>query len=387
MKVAVLGSGLMGKEVARDLVNSPNVQEVVLADVDLDKAESVCSHLDSNKLKAAYVNASDGEQLGDFMKGFDVVVNALYLIFSEFVAKTAIRVGVNIVDLGCSNIESTLALDEEAKKAGITYISELGVAPGMVNILSGYGASKLDTVESIELFVGGIPLKPEPPFEYNEVFTMRGVFQEYTKPSTIIRDGKVKQVPSLSGIEKVHFEKFGPLEAFYTPGTSTLPLTFPDVKNLSYKTIRYPGHAEKFQLLVDLNLTREDYEIEYKGQKIKPSDVLLKVLEPIVDLRDKEDVCLLRVRVGGVLNNRDAVAEYEMVTYFDRENKVTAMARSTAYSISVVAQMIGNGLIDQSGVFAPEQIVPGDVFIKEMEKRGVVIKEKEPEFTTNLVKS
>lgn len=387
MKVAVLGSGLMGKEVARDLVNSPNVQEVVLADVDLDKAESVCSHLNSVKLKAVYVNASDKEQLGNFMKGFDVVVNALYLTFSEFVAKTAMSVGVNIVDLGCSNIEDTLALDDEAKRAGITYISELGVAPGMVNILAGYGASKLDKVESIELAVGGIPLKPEPPFEYNEVFTMRGVFQEYTRPSLIIRDGKVEQVPSLSGIEKVYFEKFGPLEAFYTPGTSTLPFTFPYVNYLGYKTIRYPGHAEKFQLLVDLNLTREDYEIEYKGQKIKPSEVLLKVLEPIVALRDKEDVCLLRVRVGGVLNNRNAVAEYEMVTYFDRENKVTAMARSTAYSISVVAQMIGDGLITQSGVFAPEQIVPGDVFIKEMEKRGVVIKEREPELANNLVKN
>ncbi|MFC7394068.1 saccharopine dehydrogenase family protein [Scopulibacillus cellulosilyticus] len=377
MKVAVLGSGLMGKEVARDLVNSPNVNEIVLADVDISKAENVCKQLDSFKLRASYIDASNEDQLGHFMKGFDIIINALYLTFSEFVAKTAIKVGVNLVDLGCSNIENTLALDAEAKKAGITYISELGVAPGMINILSGYGAGKLDKVESIELAVGGIPIRPEPPFEYNQVFTMRGVFQEYTKPSLIIRDGKKQQVPSLSGVEKIYFERFGPLEAFYTPGTSTLSYTFPDVKYLGYKTIRYPGHAEKFRLLVDLNLTREDYEIELKGQKIKPCDVLLKVLEPIVDLRDKEDVVLARVRVGGVLNNHEAACEYEMVTTYDRENKVTAMARSTAYSISVVAQMIGSGLVDQTGVFAPEKIVPGDIYIKEMGKRGVVIKEKE----------
>ncbi|EKN69955.1 saccharopine dehydrogenase [Neobacillus bataviensis LMG 21833] len=377
MRVAVLGAGLMGKEVARDLINSPMVKEVVLADVDINKIENVCIQLNSVKLSSAYIDASNEDQLGAFMKDFDIVINALYIAFNELVAKTAIKVGVNLVDLGGFKVDNLLALDAEARAAGITYIPDLGVAPGMVNILSGYGASKLDQVESIELFVGGLPVIPEPPFEYNEVFSMQGVFDEYTKPTSIIRNGQRQSVPSLSGVEPIHFKGFGRLEAFYTPGTSSLIYTFPKVKYLGYKTIRYPGHAEKFKLLVDLNLTRDDYEVEVKGNKVKPRDVFLKVLEPIVDLRDKEDVVLLRARVEGNINQQETAYEFEMITYYDRENKVTAMARSTAYSISVVAQMIGNGLINKKGVFAPEQIVPGNLFIEEMKKREVIIEEKQ----------
>src|SRR5690625_3632029 len=151
--------------------------------------------------------------------------------------------------------------------SGVTIIPDLGVAPGMINILVGYGASKLDDVQSIKLYVGGIPLNTERPLEYNHVFSMEGVFDHYTDPSLIIRDGNKQEIASLSEVETVHFEKFGPLEAFHTSGgTSTLSISYPELNTLEYKTIRYPGHAEKFQLLVDLNLTRMDYEVDVKGK-------------------------------------------------------------------------------------------------------------------------
>jgi lysine 6-dehydrogenase len=206
---------------------------------------------------------------------------------------------------------------------------------------------------------------------------MEGVFDHYTDPSLIIRNGRKVEVPSLSEIEPIYFEKFGPLEAFHTAGgTSTLSRTFPHLDVLEYKTIRYPGHAQKFQLLVDLNLTRKDYEVEVNGQKIKPRDVFLKVIDPIVDLKGKDDVVLLRVITVGRKYGRRSVHTFEMTTYNDRIHKVTAMARSTAYTLSVVAQMIGTGTIQKRGVHPPETIVPGKEYIKEMAKRGVLIKEK-----------
>ncbi|MFD2045262.1 saccharopine dehydrogenase C-terminal domain-containing protein [Ornithinibacillus salinisoli] len=381
MKIGVLGSGLMGKEAARDLVASEGVTAVGLADIDLARAQQVCDSLHSPKLTAYQVDASDEQELANYMRQFDVIINALFYSFNEVVAKTAIEVGVNSVDLGGHighMTDKVLAMKEEAASANVTLIPDLGVAPGMINILSGYGASKLDTLESIKIYVGGIPVKPEPPLEYNHVFSMEGVFDHYSDPSLIIRNGMKQEVDSLSEVERIHFEKFGPLEAFHTSGgTSTLPLSYPHVDTLEYKTIRYPGHAEKFKLLVDLNLTKKDYEVEVNGQKVSPREVFLKVLDPIVELGDKDDAVLLRVIVSGQKDGVLATYEYEMTTYKDRATNVTAMARATANTISVVAQMIAEGKIEKKGVYPPEKIVPGKLYIDEMAKRGVHIIETE----------
>ncbi|WP_330949700.1 saccharopine dehydrogenase family protein [Virgibacillus sp. MG-45] len=381
MKIGVLGAGLMGKEAARDLVASPNVSVVGLADIDLQRAQTVCNQLQSPKLTAHQVNASDEANLAQYIGQFDVIINALFYSFNEIVAKTAIKLGVHSVDLGghIGHItDKVLELKKDAEVANVTLIPDLGVAPGMINILSGYGASKLDQLQSIRLYVGGIPVKPDAPLEYNHVFSMEGVFDHYTDPSLIIRNGMKQEVPSLSEVERIYFEKFGPLEAFHTSGgTSTLSISYPDLETLEYKTIRYPGHAEKFKLLVDLNLTRADYEVDVHGQKIKPRDVFLKVLDPIVELGDKDDAVLLRVVVSGEKNGEQKTYAYEMTTYKDREHNVTAMARATANTISVVAQMIANGDITKRGVYPPEQIVPGALYMEQMAKRNVVIHEME----------
>jgi len=380
LKIAVLGAGLMGKEAVRDLASSKNVKEIGIADINFDHAMAVCRAVGSPKLKAYQLDAGSFKDLVQFLQGYDVGINALFYSFNEQVAKAAIQAGTHSVDLGGHighMTDKVLALHEKAKAANITLIPDLGVAPGMINILAGYGAEKLTKPASIKLYVGGIPLRPEPPLEYNHVFSMEGVFDHYTDPSLIIRDGLVREIPSLSEVEKVYFEKFGPLEAFHTSGgTSTLSKSYPNLQTLEYKTIRYPGHCEKFKLLVDLNLTHTDYIVEVRGQQVKPRDVLLKVLEPIVDLKDKDDVVLLRVMVAGEAGGEKGTFEYEMVTYKDRGHQVTAMARATANTISVVAQMIGDGIITEKGVFPPEQIVPGDIYIEEMAKRGVHIVEK-----------
>lgn len=381
MKIAVLGAGLMGKEAVRDLVKGDKVKEVGVADLHFDQAEAVCRTIGSPKVKAFQLDAGNFQALVQFLRDYDVVINALFYSFNEQVAKAAIQAGTNSVDLGGHighMTDKVLALHERAKAANITIIPDLGVAPGMINILSGHGSGKLNKVKSIRLYVGGIPLRPEPPLEYNHVFSMEGVFDHYTDPSLVIRDGQVREIPSLTEVERVYFEKFGPLEAFHTSGgTSTLSKSYPNLETLEYKTIRYPGHCEKFKLLVDLNLTRGDYSVEVGGQRVKPRDVLLKVLQPIVDLNEKDDVVLLRVVVEGETSKENKKYEYEMVTYKDRTHQVTAMARATANTISVVAQMIGDGTITKKGVYPPEQIVPGENYIREMAKRGVHISEKE----------
>lgn len=380
MKIGVLGTGLMGKEVARDLAGSDGISDIGLADIDLQRAQDICYQLQSPLMTAYQVNAKNEDELADFMSRFDVVVNALFYTFNEVVAKTGIKVGTSVVDLGghIDHItDKVLDFEGEARAAGVTIIPDLGVAPGMINILSGYGVSKLEKAASIQLFVGGIPVHPEDPLKYNHVFSMEGVLDHYTDPSEIIRENKLITVPSLSEIESIEFDDFDELEAFHTSGgTSTLTKSFPFLETLEYKTIRYPGHAEKFKLLVDLNLTRNNYEVVVDGLQISPRKVLLKVLDPIVDLKDKEDAVLLRAIITGYNKQVKTQFTYEMTTYKDQQTGVTAMARATANTISVAAQMIADGTITKKGVYPPEKIIPGEAYIGEMAKRGVIIKEK-----------
>lgn len=379
MKVAVLGAGLMGKQAAGDLIQNEKVEKVYLADIDPSKAEAFKQALNNGKIEVLQLDANDDQSLKSVISKADVVINALFYIFNAKVAEIALECGVHAVDLGGhigGATDIVLNLHEKALEKGVTLIPDLGVAPGMINIITGYGAGKLDRVSDIKILVGGIPVHPEPPLQYNHVFSLEGVFDHYTDPSHVLRDGMLLEVPSLSEVEHVEFEEFGELEAFHTSGgTSTLTDTFSDIDNLEYKTLRYKGHAEKFQLLVDLGFTDRDKTVTVEGQKVKIREVLREVLTPVTELGDKEDALVLRITVAGTKDGEELTYTYNMVTKKDRKTGVTAMARGTAHTISVVAQMIGSGSIDKRGSYPPELIVPGDEYIKEMAKRGVEIKE------------
>jgi len=379
MKVVVLGAGLMGKEAARDLVKSERVERVFLADLDVGQTQLFQEKLQSDKLVVVRLDANNDDELREVMSKGDVVINALFYSFNEKVARIAIEVGVHSVDLGGhigGATDAVLGLHEKAMAKGITLIPDLGVAPGMINILAGYGASKLDKLKSIKLYVGGIPVKPEGPLKYNIVFSIDGVLDHYTDTSHVVRNGHLQEVPSLTEIEPIHFDGFNELEAFHTSGgTSTLTKTFPHVETLEYKTIRYAGHAEKFKVLVDLGLTNKDTTVNVDGHIVKTREVLKEALTPSLLLGEKQDAVLLRVIVSGNKEGETVTYQYEMVTMKDMQDQVTAMARATANTISVVAQMIGNGEISKRGVYPPEQIVPGDVYLVEMAKREVFIKE------------
>ncbi|WJY26615.1 saccharopine dehydrogenase family protein [Sporosarcina trichiuri] len=379
MKVVVLGAGLMGKEAVRDLVKQDAVTAVYLADQDVRKAENFADDLLSDKLSILVLDARNELQLSEVIALGDVVINALFYTFNETAARLAIEAGVHYVDLGGhigGATDAVLAMDEAAQAKGVTVIPDLGVAPGMINILAGYGADKLDTVESIKLYVGGVPAEPEPPLNYNIVFSLEGVFDHYTDPSRVIREGEIIELPSLSEIETIEFDGFGPMEAFHTSGgTSTLLGSFPDVRTLEYKTLRYPGHAEKFQLLVDLGLLSRESVIQVDGKPLRVRDVMRAHLTPQLLLGDKKDAVLLRVLVSGEASGMPATYEYNMTVTKDMEMNETAMALATANTISVVAQMIGTGDITKRGVHPPECIVPGHLYIEEMKKRGVIIDE------------
>lgn len=379
MKAVVLGAGLMGKEIARDLATNDSVKKIYLADLDINRVNEFIKNIDTTKIEGVQLNAQDDEALRKVMSMGDVTINALFYEFNEKVAKTAIEIGVHSVDLGGhigEITEKVLSLHEQAKQKGVTIIPDLGVAPGMINILAGFGASQLDDIDSIKLYVGGIPIDPEPPLNYTLVFSLEGVFDHYTKPAKIIQHGNLTEVESLTGIEPIYFDEFGMLEAFYTSGgTSTLYKTFPNVKSLEYKTVRYKGHAEQFKLLVDLDFLNKDNTVMHKGIEVKVRDIVRESLEKKISLGNKKDAVVLRVIIAGEKSGEQITNEYEMILKRDEQSETTAMARVTAGTIAAVAVMIGTGLITERGVLPPETVVPGQEYIQKMAKRGVIIKE------------
>jgi lysine 6-dehydrogenase len=271
MNILVLGAGRMGHGAVFDLIhNSPAVEHVTVADFDLKKAEAVADAVGTSRVDAHHVDAANISDAARLMKGHDSVISCVNYWYNAALSRAAIETGSNFCDLGGNNyiVDEQLALDAEARAAGISIIPDCGLAPGMVSILAMHGAARFDEVSEIRIRVGGLPQKPEPPLDYQLVFSVEGLINEYVEVARVIRDGRITEVESMTELEPLEFDGFPPLEAFQTSGgTSTLPDTFlGKVRELDYKTIRYAGHCEKFKTMIDLGLCSNEEIAVGSGQ-------------------------------------------------------------------------------------------------------------------------
>jgi lysine 6-dehydrogenase len=223
--------------------------------------------------------------------------------------------------------------------------------------------------------VGGLPLHPKPPLNYQEVFSLEGLINEYVEPAKILKDGRLTAVESMGGLEEIRFpEPFGEMEAFYTSGgAAALPeMLKGKVKELDYKTVRYPGHAEKIRSGIEMGLASQK-EIAIGNTKVTPRAVWIKLLSELLP-KTGPDVILLRVWLDGVKAGQRMRLIYDMVEKAD--SKFTAMMKATAYPASVIALLLARGEIPQTGALCQEEAVPLKKFIAELEARGLRIQTK-----------
>ncbi len=180
MKILVLGAGRMGHGAAYDLVhNSPGVTGVTVADFDLKKAESVAEAVGTSKIDAHHIDAANHSDVARLMSGHDSAISCVNYWYNESLSRAAIETSTNFCDLGGNNyvVDEQLALDDQAKAAGINIIPDCGLAPGMVSILAMHGAARFDSVEEIHIRVGGLPQDPQPPLELSIGIFGRGPHQ------------------------------------------------------------------------------------------------------------------------------------------------------------------------------------------------------------------
>jgi lysine 6-dehydrogenase len=378
MKILVLGAGRMGFGAVYDLAhNSPGVEAVTVADFDLAKAEEVAAKVGGGKVSARQIDASNYSAVVELMRGHDSAVSCVNYWHNVELSKAAIETAICFCDLGGNNyiVDRQLALDEEAKRAGISIIPDCGLAPGMVSILAVHGACSFDETHEIHIRVGGLPQNPKPPLDYQLVFSVEGLINEYVEDARVIRGGEIARVESMTELESLSFENFPPLEAFQTSGgTSTLPETFlGKIRELDYKTIRYAGHCEKFKTMIDLGLCSSE-EIVADSVKVKPRRVLGELLQKYLPA-DEPDYVLVRLEFVGKSGGETKRLRYDIIDKQDEQTGLSAMMRTTAFPASIIAQMMAKGDVRERGATPQEKAIDADKFVAELTRRNINIRE------------
>ena len=371
MRLVVLGAGRMGSAIAFDLARSAGKDAVEVVDADPHRARLVGEALG---IRHHAADLADAATLRKLLAGATVAVSASDYALNEGLTRACIESGTHFCDLG-GNIHVVArqrALDAEAKKAGVTVIPDCGLAPGLAGLLAWRAAEKVGGAEKVRMRVGGLPAQPKPPLDYSLVFSVRGLTNEYLEPSEVIRDGKAVRVESMTEVEELEFPApFGKLEAFHTSGgASTLTETMlGKVKDLDYKTIRYPGHARIVKALIDLGFLSEE-PLDLGGVKVAPRPFTEAIFTRSLSHGD-DDVVLVRVTAEG----GGKTAGYQLVDRKDHATGHSAMARTTGYPTAVIAWLMATGKIEKRGVLPGERCVPVDLLVEELRRRGVAIEE------------
>jgi lysine 6-dehydrogenase len=306
------------------------------------------------------------------MKGHDGVLSAVPYFFNLGLAKAAIESRCHFADLGGNNVvvRKTLEMSKLAEKKGVGLAPDCGLSPGMASILGGELVRRVGgKADALKIYVGGLPIKPKAPFNYQLVFSVEGLINEYCEPARILRKGKLITIDPLSEIEEFEIEGWPALEAFHTSGgTSTMPETFgKNVGECFEKTIRYKGHCAMIRTLYDFGFFSSEKRKIGKNE-ITPRQMTTSLfLEKFKD--DAPEATILRVEA----HQKGAVASFTLIDRTDPKTKLTSMMRTTAWPASIVLQMMAEGQISKRGAVLQERDVPAGQFLKEMAARGLEI--------------
>lgn len=380
MRMLVLGAGLQGSACAYDLLQNDSITEVRLADRIVDNLPKFLQpYVGGERLKLITLDVKDAAAVAKAMEGVKSVMCALPYYFNKPMTEAAIAAGAHFCDLGGNTeiVQEQKTLNASAAAKGLTVVPDCGLAPGMVNILAQLGIDRLDVTQSVRIYVGGLPQEPVGPLKYQIVYSIEGVLDYYTTLSWIVRDGKRMEVKALSEIEPVHFDSpVGELEAFHTAGgLSTMAHRYEGkIPELEYKTLRYPGHAKIMEAIRDLGLI-DLAPVDVKGQMISPRDVAIAQMHPRLFKKESPDLVALRVVVKGTKGGKPQTHKFELVDRFDATNRISAMMRTTGYSLSITGQLLAMGEVKSTGVHTPDECMPGERYVTELGKRGILIRQ------------
>lgn len=380
-KYLFLGAGRMTRGALYYLARYDRGAPMHLVDIDRVNIRNLLKTLpagiDRKSVSFTVADIASSRAVPRLMESCVAAISASHYRFNGYLTETAIKTRCHMVDLG-GNVQTVRAqfrLHAEARRRGICIIPDCGLAPGMTNILALWGTRGLGNVASIKIRVGGVPLNPDPPLNYMLVFSPEGLINEYIEEAMVIRSGKVTKAPSMADVETLVFPApFGKMEAFNTSGgSSTLVETLRGkVRELSYKTIRYPGHCAIMRGMKQIGLlSRRRLNVDGKHSVI-PRAIAGALLEKNLP-RKGTDAVLVRIIIEGRLRQGGRKRTINLIDVMDRRAGLTAMMRCTAFPAACIARMMADGIISEKGVLTQEKAVPPSTFVTAMRKAGLKI--------------
>ena len=384
MQVLILGIGLQGRAALYHLANSPDVEGIIAADSDLERAEACAKKFGGGKTSCVKLDAEDHDAVLKLMSsGVDVVIELLPSYFTEIMSELAIEAGVHLVHASYASQK----LDAEAAQKGITILPEFGMDPGIDLVMCAKAIGELDEVQELYSYGAGFP-EPEAannPLKYKITWTFEGVLRSYKRHARILKDGEPIDIPATEmfadqNIHIVHVDGIGELEAF--PNGDAL--RYIDLFGLERSlramgrfACRWPGHCAFWKKLVDLRFLDEE-PIKVGSVEVAPREFLYSLLEPQLQYSDDErDVAFIRADARGLKAGRRTRIVYELIDYRDLSTGLMAMNRTVGFAVSIGAQMIVRGDIERRGVLSPARDVDSEVFFGELRKCGMRLSRRE----------
>jgi saccharopine dehydrogenase-like NADP-dependent oxidoreductase len=339
--IVIVGAGKIGSMIAELLVGSGDYAVTVV-----DRSQAQLDRLETRQpIAKVAADITDGAMLRRILAGKFAVLSAAPYHATRLIAEAAKAAGAHYLDL-TEDVASTRIVKQLAADAGTAFIPQCGLAPGFITIVASDLASRFDTLQDVRMRVGALPKFPSNALNYNLTWSTDGVINEYCEPCEAIVNGQLRETQPLEELEE--FSLDGVLyEAFNTSGgLGTLCETLAGkVRNLNYRTIRYPGHAAIMKaLLNDLRL-RDRREL------------LKDILENAVPVT-LQDVVIIFVTVSGMRGGQLVQETYANKVYAaPLGGRVrSAIQITTAGGICAVLDMLSEGRLPQSGLIKQEEI-------------------------------
>jgi len=379
MRITVIGgAGKMACISVQDLAQDPRVDEVVIADLNLDQAKVVEEYIKSPKITSQKVDVNDHASLVELLKGSDACLNGTVYYTNLAVMEACLSAGVHYTDMGglFFTTHKQIELSDRFREAGLSAVLGMGSAPGIPNLQARYAADRLDTVESIKIFDG---IMPPPTDDPKFTYAVPTIVDELIMEPMVYKDGDFKAEAPLSGFEDYWFTKpigLLPMHLSLHSEVATLPISFKDkgVKECFFK-INYWGMAkavvEKIRVLAEFGFGGTE-PVEVKGQSIIPRDLMVTLLAgyvpPITEFLappKNEPPNWVKEIVTEVQGTKDG----QEMTF--RLGTLTCKgALPTGVAPAIAAVWLAEGRVEP-GVFPPEIALDPLPFFKELEERGI----------------
>jgi lysine 6-dehydrogenase len=373
----IIGTGRQGTAAAYDLLKYADIHHLLLLDCDQNSISNCLKKIQpvilDNNITSSVVDFDNQGDLIKKLEDIDIFLSSVPYVYNLMLTKIALESSTSMVDLGghTGNVIKQLDYDKKAKGKDITIVPDCGMGPGMNVTMALLAMEHFDTPQEVRIWDGGLPKYPKEPWNYSLFFNINGLTNEYDENAFFLKDGKINEVACFENYEIIDFgSKIGKLEASVTSGgLSTMPFTYKnDLQVLENKTLRYLGHWEWMKAYRQLGLFSEK-KVTFKGQLISPREFYHYLLEPQLDTKDFNDICIMRVEGIGLISGKKSKIIIDAIEEYDDETKLMAMEKWTGWHASIMMQHIIKGNLG-SGAFPIEKALTGHDFIEETKKRN-----------------